>query len=129
MNLNSDSHFYNGIFISGTNLLDRLDQAALWRLTFKIKFMPLSLRSGETMFVTEALGDDVVLLTDDVRKRLGELAQPYPGDFAAVNRQGVILDAALSAEEFQAQLEAEHRIKPEMRERRGMGLCGSLLLN
>jgi hypothetical protein len=33
----------------------------------------------------------------------------------------VILDAALSAEEFLAQLEAEHRIKPEVRQGRAMG--------
>jgi SpoVK/Ycf46/Vps4 family AAA+-type ATPase len=31
---------YNGIFICTTNLLDRLDQAALRRFTFKIKFKP-----------------------------------------------------------------------------------------
>jgi SpoVK/Ycf46/Vps4 family AAA+-type ATPase len=29
---------FNGIFICTTNLLDRIDQAALRRFTFKIKF-------------------------------------------------------------------------------------------
>ena len=33
---------HNGIFICATNLPDRIDQAALRRFTFKIKFMPLS---------------------------------------------------------------------------------------
>ncbi len=112
---------YAGIFICTTNLLDSLDQAALRRFTFKIKFMPLTAAQRETMFVTEALGGDAALLSDDVRKRLGQLTQLCPGDFAAVKRQGVILDATLSAEEFLSQLEAEHRIKPEVREGRGMG--------
>jgi hypothetical protein len=33
---------FNGIFVCTTNLLDRIDQAALRRFTFKIKFMPLT---------------------------------------------------------------------------------------
>lgn len=55
------------------------------------------------------------------KKDSAQLTQLCPGDFAAVKRQGVILEAELSAEEFLAQLEAEHRIKPEVREGRGMG--------
>jgi hypothetical protein len=37
---------YNGIFICTTNLLDRLDQAALRRFTFKIRFKPLAARNA-----------------------------------------------------------------------------------
>jgi hypothetical protein len=44
-----------------------------------------------------------------------------PGDFAAVKRQVEILATEFSADEFIEQLEAEHRIKPEVRETRGMG--------
>jgi hypothetical protein len=47
--------------------------------------------------------------------------QLCPGDFAAVKRQAVILDSELGELEFIEQLEAEHRIKPEVRENRGMG--------
>ena len=112
---------YAGIFICTTNLFESLDQAALRRFTFKIRFMPLTAGQRETMFVTEALAGDASLLTVSLQKRLAQLMQLCPGDFAAVNRQGVILDAELSAEEFLAQLEAEHRIKPEVREERGMG--------
>ena len=112
---------YAGIFICTTNLLESLDQAALRRFTFKIKFMPLTAGQREAMFVTEALAGDAALLTEGLQKRLAQLTQLCPGDFAAVKRQGVILDAELLAEEFLAQLEAEHRIKPEVREGRGMG--------
>ncbi len=112
---------FNGVFICTTNLLDSLDQAALRRFTFKIKFKPLSKEQREKMFVTEALGNKPDLLTDALRTRLAKLEQICPGDFAAVKRQVDILDTAFSADEFIEQLEAEHRIKPEVREARGMG--------
>ena len=112
---------YNGIFICTTNLLESLDQAALRRFTFKIKFMPLTGEQREKMFVTEALGGDASLLTPPLQARLAKLAQLCPGDFAAVKRQVDILADEFSAEDFLSQLEAEHRIKPEVREARGMG--------
>ena len=46
----------------------------------------------------------------------------------ALKSRGVILDVALSAEEFLDQLEAEHRIKPEVREGRAMGFMRHDLL-
>jgi SpoVK/Ycf46/Vps4 family AAA+-type ATPase len=112
---------YRGIFVCTTNLLDRIDQAALRRFTFKIKFNPLARAQRETMFVMEALGGDAALLTAPLMARLAKLEQLCPGDFAAVKRQSDILGEALPPEEFIDQLEAEHRIKPEVRESRGMG--------
>ncbi|MES2413078.1 MAG: ATP-binding protein [Pseudomonadota bacterium] len=112
---------YAGIFICTTNLLESLDQAALRRFTFKIKFKPLTAQQRETMFITEALAGEAAQLTPELRVRLAQLAQVCPGDFAAVKRQTDILAATFSADEFMSQLEAEHRIKPEVRESRGMG--------
>jgi SpoVK/Ycf46/Vps4 family AAA+-type ATPase len=112
---------YNGIFVCTTNLLDRIDQAALRRFTFKIKFKPLTKEQREKMFITEALASDATRFTDALRLRLAKLEQLCPGDFAAVKRQVDILATEFSADEFIEQLEAEHRIKPEVREARGMG--------
>ncbi|MGY8904780.1 MAG: ATP-binding protein [Burkholderiales bacterium] len=112
---------FAGIFVCTTNLMNRIDQAALRRFTFKIHFKPLLPAQREAMFVTEALNGDAQQLTVALRVRLARLDQLCPGDFAAVKRQADILDAALSAEEFAEQLEAEHRIKPEVREARPMG--------
>jgi SpoVK/Ycf46/Vps4 family AAA+-type ATPase len=112
---------FNGIFVCTTNLLDRVDQAALRRFTFKIKFKPLTAAQRETMFVTEALAGDASKLSDALRTRLNKLEQICPGDFAAVKRQVDILATEFSADEFIEQLEAEHRIKPEVREARSMG--------
>jgi SpoVK/Ycf46/Vps4 family AAA+-type ATPase len=112
---------YNGIFVCTTNLLDRIDQAALRRFTFKIKFKPLTKEQREKMFITEALAGDAAKFDDALRTRLAKLEQLSPGDFAAVKRQVDILATEFSADEFIEQLEAEHRIKPEVREARGMG--------
>ncbi len=73
------------------------------------------------MFVVEALAGDAMPLTPAMRTRLHLMDQLCPGDFAAVKRQCDILDATFSASEFLEQLEAEHRIKPEVRENRGIG--------
>jgi SpoVK/Ycf46/Vps4 family AAA+-type ATPase len=112
---------FRGIFVCTTNLMDRIDQAALRRFTFKIRFRPLSRAQREKMFVVEALAGDESSLDPELRTRLGKLDQLCPGDFAAVKRQTDILAAEFSAEEFMDQLEAEHRIKPEVREARNIG--------
>ena len=112
---------HDGIFICTTNLLDRIDQAALRRFTFKIKFMPLTAAQREKMFITEALAGDAQKLSPEISRRLAKLAQLAPGDFAAVKRQCDILAAEFSVDEFMEQLEAEHRIKPEVREQTSIG--------
>ena len=112
---------HNGVFICTTNLLDRLDAAALRRFTFKIEFRPLTATQREQMFTIEALGGDAALMDVGICQRLARLTQLCLGDFAAVKRQTDILASELSADEFLAQLEAEHRIKPDVRHARGMG--------
>src|SRR5690606_27792777 len=66
---------HDGVFICTTNLLDRIDQAALRRFTFKIKFKPLTAPQRERMFVTEALKGDAAQLTDALCQRLARLEQ------------------------------------------------------
>ncbi len=112
---------FNGIFICTTNLFNSIDQAALRRFTFKVEFKPLKPAQREAMFTTEALAGDAAALTPQIKARLTELMQLCLGDFAAVRRQAVILDATLEPLEFLVQLEAEHRVKPEVRESRSMG--------
>jgi SpoVK/Ycf46/Vps4 family AAA+-type ATPase len=112
---------FKGIFICTTNLLDRIDQAALRRFTFKIQFKPLAKEQRQALFITEACKGEAALLTAALSARLLALDQLCTGDFAAVKRQAQILDAELAPLEFLEQLEAEHRLKPEVREQRGMG--------
>ena len=112
---------FAGIFICTTNLFDELDEAALRRFTFKIRFQPLKPEQRERMFVAEALGGQPELLNAERRSRLAALDQLVPGDFAAVQRQVEILAVAFDADEFLSQLESEHRVKPEVRQHRHIG--------
>jgi SpoVK/Ycf46/Vps4 family AAA+-type ATPase len=112
---------FGGVFICTTNLFDDLDEAALRRFTFKLRFHVLTREQRERMFVAEALEGDATRLSDEQRARLAALDQLVPGDFAAVKRQVDILGAPFEPDEFLSQLEGEHRVKPEVRQRRGIG--------
>jgi SpoVK/Ycf46/Vps4 family AAA+-type ATPase len=112
---------YNGVFICTTNLFEELDEAALRRFTFKIRFKALMPEQRERMFVAEALDGESARLTPEQRDRLHELDQLAPGDFASVKRQVDVLGTTFDPDEFLAQLEAEHKVKPEVRQRRGIG--------
>ena len=112
---------FGGLFICTTNLFDELDEAALRRFTFKVRFKPLASEQRVAMFIAEALAGDAALITAEQRHRLAALDQLAPGDFAAVKRQVEILAAEFAPDEFLAQLESEHRVKPGVRERRGIG--------
>jgi SpoVK/Ycf46/Vps4 family AAA+-type ATPase len=112
---------FAGLFICTTNLFEELDEAALRRFTFKVKFKPLLPEHRETMFVAEALAGDAGALTTEHRERLAALDLLSPGDFAAVKRQVDILGEAFEPDAFLSQLESEHRVKPGVRERRPLG--------
>ncbi len=112
---------FAGLFICTTNQFEDLDAAALRRFTFKVRFKPLAAEQRVAMFIAEALAGDAARLTPEQQSRLAALDQLAPGDYAAVRRQVEILGDAFEADEFLAQLESEHRVKPGVRERRGIG--------
>jgi SpoVK/Ycf46/Vps4 family AAA+-type ATPase len=117
---------FAGVFICTTNLFEDLDEAALRRFTFKIRFHALRPEQRVRMFVAEALGGDAAALGAEQRARLAALDALVPGDFAAVRRQVEILGVAFDPDEFLSQLESEHRVKPEVRVRRGIGFVGAV---
>ena len=112
---------FSGVFICTTNLFQDFDAAALRRFTFKIQFKPLTAAQREAMFVAEALDGDASRLSAEQASRLLQLSALAQGDFASVKRQVDVLGEAFEPDEFLSQLEAEHRVKPEVRQQRGMG--------
>ncbi|MCV5960137.1 ATP-binding protein, partial [Escherichia coli] len=58
---------FRGIFICTTNLFEDIDEAALRRFTFKIRFLPLTASQRERMFVAEALQGDASELSEERR--------------------------------------------------------------
>ena len=115
---------FRGVFVCTTNLLDRIDAAALRRFSFKILFKPLRPEQRLALFAREALGAVDAPLEPSWRARLLRLDQLCLGDYAAVSRQLEILQESMDPEGWLEQLEAEHRLKPEVRERRSMGFTG-----
>ncbi len=112
---------FEGVFICTTNLIDRIDEAALRRFTFKIQFKPLTREQREKMFITEALEGNAVNFTGKMSDALHKMAMLTPGDFASVKRQITLFDETISPEDFLAQLEQEHKIKPDVKWSRGIG--------
>jgi len=66
---------YRGIFICTTNLMDRLDEAALRRFTFKIRFLPLDAIQREAVFVQEACAGEAGDVDDAILHALRQLDQ------------------------------------------------------
>jgi len=112
---------FGGVFICTTNLFEELDEAALRRFTFKIRFMALTAAQRERMFVAEALAGAADAMTPEQAERLRRLDGLAPGDFASVKRQVDVLGEPFTADEFLSQLEGEHRVKPGVRQQRSIG--------
>ncbi|TAG24151.1 MAG: AAA family ATPase [Burkholderiales bacterium] len=112
---------FEGVFICTTNLIDRIDEAALRRFTFKIQFKPLTREQREKMFVTEALDGNSEHFSGKLRDGLHKLEMLTPGDFASVKRQISLFDEAMAPEDFLSQLEQEHKVKPDIKWARTIG--------
>ena len=105
---------FPGIYLASTNLMDRLDQAALRRFDLKARFGYLTSTQSWELLCRHAphlgLGDpDLALKT-----RLGRLDILTPGDFAAVARQHRFRPLASAADLIDL-LEAECTLKGEAR--------------
>jgi len=101
---------FNGIFICATNLFNHLDQAALRRFVFKIRFDYLTLTQRQSLFANSLAIPESDIPTAHL-KRLALLTTLAPGDFATVLKQATLLDETLSSEELVSQLEKECSIK------------------
>ena len=69
---------FNGIFVCTTNLLDRIDQAALRRFTFKIQFKPLTRAQRETHVRDRGAGRRCARLTAELRAAAGQAGPAVP---------------------------------------------------
>lgn len=112
---------FNGIFIASTNLMDRLDAAAMRRFDMKVHFDYLRPDQAWAMFEDAArrLGIEPDPMVHGTLSSLGDLT---PGDFATVLRQAR-LSRPSSAGDLVCRLEAECQVKPEHR-RKPIGFVG-----
>jgi SpoVK/Ycf46/Vps4 family AAA+-type ATPase len=112
---------FDGIFVCTTNLFDRIDEAALRRFSFKLKFLPLNAEQRQQMFINEALSGEAEGFTDALKLRLAKMELLAPGDFAAVKRQYVLFDEKPDPLAFIEQLEKEHGVKADVKFNKPIG--------
>lgn len=101
---------YEGIFISTTNLMDGLDQAALRRFDLKLEFRFLKPDQALKLFTKEAELLGISTIPRSVQKSVQALDLLAPGDFAAVRRQAQFAPIT-SADEFVVRLSKEIEVK------------------
>lgn len=102
---------FDGVFICTTNLMDDVDEAALRRFTFKLRFNALDTAQREAMFIDTVLAGAADLLPAPVRTGLQRLGALTPGDFATVRRQETLIGERYSPEDFLQCLVRECAIK------------------
>lgn len=100
---------FDGTFICATNLMEIVDEAALRRFSFKLRFQPLSPEQRIAVYAREALGRDGASLLPDHAAVLRRMDGLTLGDVAAVRRQEQVFGERYSHGQFLVQLEMELR--------------------
>ena len=97
---------FPGILICCTNLLDRLDEAAMRRFAFKIKFLPLT-PEGILRLYRQYFGSIQGPLTPEFESRLITIRNLCPGDIKAVWQRTYFLGNGLTHEQILGELGKE----------------------
>ncbi|MFM2118791.1 MAG: hypothetical protein RL722_259 [Pseudomonadota bacterium] len=106
---------FEGIFICATNHVGEFDAALMRRLTFRLRFEPLSVQQRRELYAEQALGwqpargDALPTLPPAVLQRLDRLDHLTPGDFANAGRR--IKRLKLDPDQWPTELESEHTAK------------------
>lgn len=101
---------YGGLFIASTNLMEKLDEAALRRFDLKVKFGFLVPKQAAELLVQYCLKFGICGPKEKEISRLSRLKNLTLGDFATIARQHRFRAIASSAK-FVGELEAECALK------------------
>lgn len=102
---------FRGIFLAATNLMQRLDSAALRRFAIKIRFDFLTPEQRWKLFLDHV--PKAVARQVHYQAGLNKLSNLVPGDFATVRRQVKLLNVRLTPDELLARLTQECKSKPQ----------------
>ena len=119
----SEMERFKGIFIVGTNLIQKLDQAALRRFSFRLHFDCLTNEGKEIFFntyFTKPMG--LPVLNEEEKKKLYSINSMTPSDFRNVRQQFFYLaDEHLSNAEIIEALATEITSKTSGANYKGLG--------
>lgn len=112
---------FDGIFICTTNLMEKLDQAALRRFAFKVRFDYLKPEQKRNLFTQELmrLNPECNKVDEAILRRVETLQSLAPGDFAVVAKQRAVLTSSPSANDMYIALQAESAAKGAVGEKIG----------
>ena len=117
---------FRGIFIVGTNLIQKLDPAALRRFSFRLHFDYLDNAGKETFYRTYFAPLNLPELSDDERKRLWSIEKLTPSDFRNARQVFFYLKAGeLTNDEVLDALAAEVESKNSGSSYTGLGKIAS----
>ncbi len=106
---------FEGVLVCATNLIERLDPAAMRRFPFKFRFDYLGIRQRWPAFL-HFFGQQVAALDNGaetrLRHRVEALERLTPGDFSAVKARQAVRGEPMSAFNILDALEEECRLKP-----------------
>lgn len=113
---------FEGLFVCSTNLMDKLDSAALRRFDFKIKLDYLKIEQSWLLFCN-AVGWDKKRMTKetDWHRKLSAYNNLTPGDFANVLRQNRLYNRPLTPDELMVGLGQESLFKKDSNQQRDIG--------
>lgn len=118
----SEMERFRGIFIVGTNLIQRLDPAALRRFSFRLHFDYLTSEGKEIFYRTYFKPLNMPELTDSEKKSLHDIDQMTPSDFRNTRQQFFYLeDSNLTNAEIIEALAAEVASKTSGSNYTGLG--------
>ena len=113
---------FRGIFVVGTNLIQRLDPAALRRFSFRLHFDYLTDEGKDIFFRTYFKPLHTPELTEEEKKSLHDIDQMTPSDFRNVRQQFFYLeDSKLTNSEIIEALAAEVASKTSGSNYTGLG--------
>jgi SpoVK/Ycf46/Vps4 family AAA+-type ATPase len=104
---------FEGLFVCTTNLVDRLDPAALRRFALKLRFDYLRPEQARGLLGATLTGFGVAREDAERRSEVQRIERLTPGDFAAVARRFRILGRTPDATAFVAALKDEVELKGE----------------
>jgi len=119
----SEMERFQGIFIVGTNLVQKLDQAAMRRFSFRLHFDYLT-NEGKEIFFDTYFGKPMKLpaLTQEEKNALFRIENMTPSDFRNVRQQFFYLeDEKLTSAEIIEALQAEIAGKNSGSSYKGLG--------
>jgi SpoVK/Ycf46/Vps4 family AAA+-type ATPase len=103
---------FRGVFICTTNLLDDVDDAALRRFAFKLRFKPLTQTQRESLFAEVVYGNLTTSIEQPITHALQKLETLTPGDFATIRKQEDLIGERYTPDRFLQHLTRECALKP-----------------